>query len=270
MEDFARTLKLFVLTTVMASLAFGLSPSDADAANADTQALPPTQQDWGFEGPLGTFDRAALQRGYQVYREVCASCHSMRFVAFRNLGEPGGPEFSEAAVKVLAAEFIIEDGPDDFGDMFDRPGLPSDYFPDPYRNEEEARAANDGIFPPDLSLITKARHNGPDYLYALMTGYEDPPAGFEMQELMNYNPYFPGRQIAMTPQLIEGIIEYTDGTEANVTQMARDVTEFLHWAAEPKMEERKAMAQPVLFYLLFLAGLLYLTYKKVWRDVGHE
>ena len=191
------------------------------------------------------------------------------YIAFRNLGDPGGPEFAEDAVKALAAEYIIEDGPDEYGDMFDRPGIPSDYFPAPYRNQEEARAANDGAFPPDLSLITKARPDGANYLYSLLTGYEDPPADFEMQELMNYNPYFNGRQIGMTPQLVEGIIEYSDGTEATVTQMARDVTEFLHWAAEPKMEERKAMAQPVLFYLVVLVLLLYFSYKKVWRDVDH-
>ncbi len=259
----------FCAVSVTASLVIASSSAVLGADDADTEALHPPAQEWGFDGPLGAFDRAALQRGYQVYRDVCSSCHSLEYIAFRNLGDPGGPEFSEAAVKALAAEFTIEDGPDEYGDMFDRPGLPSDYFPTPYRNQEEARAANDGAYPPDLSIMTKARHDGPNYLYALLTGYEDPPADFEMQELMNYNPYFPGRQIAMTPQLVEGIVEYSDGTEATVTQMARDVTEFFHWASEPKMEERKAMAQPVLFYLLVLVGLLYLSYKKVWRDVDH-
>ena len=150
-----------------ASLAIATASSVLAADDEDTAALPPPAQEWGFDGPFGAFDRAALQRGYQVYRDVCASCHSMEFIAFRNLGDPGGPEFSEAAVKALAAEFIVEDGPDEYGDMFDRPGLPSDYFPAPYRNQEEARAANDGSFPPDLSIITKARHDGANYVLRL-------------------------------------------------------------------------------------------------------
>ncbi len=227
-------------------------------------------RDWSFNGPFGVFDRGALQRGYQVYREVCSACHSLKYVSFRNLAEDGGPEFSHEAVEALAAEFTIVDGPDDYGDMFDRPGKPFDIFPAPYENDNQGRAANGGALPPDLSLIAKAREAGPDYIYALLMGYnkEIPPL-FKAQEDLNYNPYFPGRQLAMTFQLNEGIIDYTDGTEATSEQMAQDVSQFLYWAAEPKMEARKALAKPVLIYLLILVVLLYASYKRIWREVDH-
>ncbi|TDI62722.1 MAG: cytochrome c1 [Alphaproteobacteria bacterium] len=240
------------------------------AADEATEALSPSARDWSFSGPLGVFDRAALQRGYQLYREVCSACHSLEFIAFRNLADPGGPEFSEEAVKALAAEHSVQDGPDEFGEMFDRPGRLSDYLPSPYLNNNEARAANGGSLPPDLSVIIKARTNGPNYLYALLTGYEDPPADFELADMMNYNPYFSGRQIAMAPQLFEGIVEYSDGTEASVAQMAKDLVQFLTWTAEPKLEERKALAMPVLIYMLILTILLYASYKRIWRDVDHD
>ncbi len=231
---------------------------------------PAPEQDWSFEGPFGTFDRAALQRGFQVYREICASCHSVKYLAFRNLADEGGPEFSEEAVKALAAEYTITDGPDEFGDMYDRPGKPSDRFPSPYDNDNQARAANGGALPPDLSVITKARANGPNYLYALLTGYDEAvPPLFPSQEGLSYNPYFPGRQIAMSKQLVDDLLEYADGTPATAHQMAHDVVQFLHWVAEPKMEERKGMAIPVLIYLGILAVLLYASYKRVWRDVDH-
>ncbi len=230
----------------------------------------PDHQHWHFSGPLGTFDRMALQRGYQVYREVCASCHSMDLIAFRNLSDPGGPGFSEDEVKALAAQFTYEDGPDEFGDMFDRPGKPSDYFPNPYTNENQGRAANGGALPPDLSLITKARKYGPDYVYALMTGYDKPvPPLVEMQVGLYYNPYFSGRQIAMPNQLFPEMVEYADGTVATQEQMAKDVVEFLTWAGEPKMEARKAMAIPVLAYLFILTILMYMSYKRLWRNIDH-
>jgi len=261
-----RAVTIRSLALIAAAALLAASPLVA-AEDTEPQAPPP--QDWSFDGPTGIFDRAALQRGYQVYREVCASCHSMKFVAFRNLADPGGPEFSVDAVEALAAEFTIEDGPDEFGDMFEREGKPSDYFPSPYRNDNEARASNGGALPPDLSVIVKARPNGADYVFALLTGYEDPPADFNLADGMNYNPYFNGRRIAMAPQLTEGIVEYMDGTDATVDRMARDVVQFLTWAAEPRMEERKALAKPVLIYLVLIAILLYMSYKRIWRDVEH-
>jgi len=234
------------------------------------EAEHPAQHDWSFKGPFGTFDRGALQRGYQVYREVCAACHSMKYVAFRNLADKGGPEFSHEEVEALAAEFTVVDGPDDYGDMFDRPGKPFDTFLSPYENDNQARASNGGALPPDLSLIAKAREAGPDYIYALLNGYDhEIPPLFKEQEGLNYNPYFPGRQLAMPPQLGEGIVDYTDGTPATAEQMAHDVTQFLYWAAEPKMEDRKALAKPVLIYLLILVVLLYASYKRIWREVDH-
>ncbi len=234
----------------------------------EAEHAPP--RDWSFNGPFGAFDRAALQRGYQVYREVCASCHSMKYVAFRNLSDKGGPEFSLEAVEALAAEFTVVDGPDDYGDMFDRAGKPFDQFPMAYENDNQARAANGGALPPDLSLVAKAREAGPDYIYALLTGYSDEiPPLFKAQDGLNYNPYFPGRQLAMTRQLADGLVEYTDGTEATEEQMAHDVGQFLYWAAEPKMEARKALAKPVLIYLIILVVLLYASYKRIWREVDH-
>ena len=239
------------------------------AAEGDTAAMPPPAQDWVFEGPFGSFDRAALQRGYQVYREVCAACHAMEFIAFRNLSQPGGPEFSEEAVEALAAEFIITDGPDEYGDMFERPGKPSDYFPSPYRNDNEARAANGGALPPDLSVIAKAPPNESNDRPARLTVSENPTADLDLGIGLHYHPYFSGRQIAMAPPLFEGIVEFADGTEASVDQMSRDVASFLKWTAEPKLEERKALAKPVLIYLVLLTILLYMSYKRIWRDVDH-
>ena len=240
------------------------------AGDSATAALPPEPQSWSFAGPFGSYDRAALQRGYQVYREVCAACHGMKYVAFRNLSQAGGPEFSAEEVKALAAEFTIEDGPDEFGDMFERPGKPSDYFPDPYPNDNAARAGNGGALPPDLSLINKARANGPDYVFAILTQYADAPTDFELSPGMEYNPYFGGRQIAMAQPLFEGQVEYADGTEAGLDQMARDVVTFLNWAAEPELEARKGMAVPTLIYMVILALLLYLSYKRVWQDVSKD
>jgi ubiquinol-cytochrome c reductase cytochrome c1 subunit len=219
---------------------------------------------WNHGGLFGTYDRAAAQRGLQVYREVCAGCHGLGLVAFRTLSDLG---FSEEEIKAIAAESDYEDGPDGEGEMFDRPGKPFDVFPSPFPNANAAKASNGGAYPVDLSLITKARANGDNYLYSLLTGYTDPPADFELAEGSNYNAYFPGHQIAMPSPLSEDAVEYADGTPATVDQMAKDVTVFLAWTAEPKMEERKSMGLKVIIFLLILAGLFYAVKRKVWSDL---
>jgi len=226
----------------------------------------PEPQNWSFDGPLGTFDRDALRRGFKVYKEVCAACHALGQMSFRNLSQPGGPEFSEAEVKAIAAEYTVTDGPDSYGDMFDRPGLPRDRFVSPFPNENAARAANGGAYPPDLSLITKARSGGANYLYALLTGYEDAPEGVTLRPGLHYNPYMAGGAIAMPSPLMDDIVEYTDGTSATVAQMASDVTYFLSWTAEPELEARKETGVMVLIYLTIFAGLLFFAMRKVWAD----
>jgi ubiquinol-cytochrome c reductase cytochrome c1 subunit len=228
---------------------------------------------FSFEGPFGTYDRAALQRGFQVYKEVCSACHSLKLVAFHNLGDPGGPGFSEAQVKALAAGFQVPADPDDQGRTYDdsgqrimRPGIPADYFPWRFDNDKAARVANNGALPPDLSVIVKAREGGPQYVYSILTGFgQKPPANEAMADNMNYNPYFPGHQIAMPPPLSDGIVTYADGTPATVANMAHDVVTFLAWTAEPKMEERKRVGFGTVIYLLAFSGLLYLAYRRVWH-----
>jgi ubiquinol-cytochrome c reductase cytochrome c1 subunit len=240
----------------------GMASSPALAAEEEIH-LPDTR--FSFEGLFGTFDRASAQRGFQVYKEVCAACHSMRQHYYRNLRELG---LSEAEVRAIAATVQVTDGPNDDGEMFERPGRPSDRFRAPFANEKAARAANNGALPPDLSVITKARENGPDYLHALLIGYGDPPDGVTLMEGMNYNKYFPGHQIAMAPPLSgEGQVTFHDGTTATVDQMARDVTTFLAWAAEPEMEGRKAMGVRIILFLTILGGLAYAVKRKVWADV---
>ncbi|MAU40693.1 MAG: cytochrome c1 [Kordiimonas sp.] len=235
----------------------------------------PPKNDWAHVGPFGKFDKAALQRGFQVYKEVCASCHSLDLVAMRTLSDLG---YNEDEVKAIAKEYDVMDGPNDDGEMFSRPGRPSDYFPAPFANDQEARAANGGALPPDLSLIAKAREHlslfrpwksqyGEDYLVALLTGYDDAPEGFELGEGMSYNTYFAGHQIAMAAPLSEDQVEYADGTPATVKQMSKDVATFLYWASEPKMEARKELGFKVLAFLLILSILLYFTNKKIWADV---
>lgn len=240
---------------------------------------------FSFEGPFGTFDRGQLQRGYKVYKEVCAACHSMNLLSFRNLAQPGGPEFTEEQAKALAVTFTVRDGPGADGEMFDRPGLPSDPFPASFPNEEAARAANGGALPPDLSLITKSRAGwhgtfnqfingvgGPDYVHSVLTGYEEPPEELkaEQPEGTYYNPYFAtGHWIAMPPPMSDGQVTYDDGAPNTVEAMSRDVSAFLAWAAEPKMEERKSMGLSVIAYLAILAVLLYFVKEKIWRNVEH-
>jgi ubiquinol-cytochrome c reductase cytochrome c1 subunit len=223
-------------------------------------------QQWSFGGLFGTFDRGELQRGFQVYNNVCSACHSARLLAYRNLREIG---FSEDQVKKIAAAKEVRDGPNDAGEMFNRPGAPADKFVKPFPNDKAARAANNGALPPDLSLIVKARKGGADYIYALMTGYKQAPAGATVPEGMSYNAYFPGHNIAMPNPLSEGAVEYADKTKATVDRMARDVTVFLAWAAEPEMEARKRMGVKVLLFLLILTGMLYAVKRKIWADVKH-
>jgi cytochrome c1 len=227
-------------------------------------------QSWSFSGPFGHFNNAQLQRGYRVYKDVCSNCHSMRLLSYRNLGEPGGPEFSKEAVEVLAAQAQITDGPNDQGEMFQRPGRPSDRFRSPYPNEQTAQKMNKGALPPDLSVMAKARPGGADYIYALLTGYRDPPADFKLTNGLFYNLAFPGHQIAMPPPLTDGVVPYTDGTKRTVDNYARDVAAFLTWAAEPKLEERHKLGARVLIFLIAFALIMFLAKRVVWSRVhGH-
>ena len=237
----------------------------ADDHSHEAAALPHAH--FHFEGPFGTFDRASAQRGFQVYKEVCSACHSMRLLSYRNLLELG---LSDAEVRAIAATVTVNDGPNDEGQMFERPGRASDRFRSPFPNEAASRAANNGAAPPDLSVITKAREEGPHYVNALLTGYADPPAGMTMGDGMNYNRYFPGNQIAMAaPLREEGQVEYADGTKATVEQMAHDVVNFLQWAAEPEMEARKRMGVKWVLFLGILAVLAYATKRKIWANIPH-
>lgn len=256
-----RSLKaLMVAAGLLAGAGLGTTPAQAAG---EAVALPDVR--FSFNGIFGHFDRASAQRGLQVYKEVCANCHAMHLLSYRNLTELG---LSDAEVRAIAATVQVQDGPNDEGQMFERAGRPSDRFRSPFANEKAARAANNGAYPPDLSVIAKAREGGATYLYALLTGYEDPPAGVTLMDGMHYNKYFAGHQIAMAAPLSgEGQVEYADGTKATVEQMARDVTQFLAWAAEPEMEERKAMGVKIVLFLTVLGGLAYAVKRKVWADV---
>ena len=226
--------------------------------------------DWSFKGLFGKFDRASLQRGYQVYTEVCASCHSMKYLSYRNLSEEGGPEFSEAAAKAIAASFEVKDGPNADGEMFTRPGKLSDKFVMPYDNVKAAQAANGGAYPPDMSVLVKARGGGVDYIYSLLQGYEDPPSGVTLDDGVYYNKYMYGNKIRMASPLSDGIVEYGDGTNASVEQMSKDVTTFLMWAAEPHLEARHQMGFKAIVYLIILTILVYFSMKKIWSRVESE
>ena len=282
------------------ALALGGAMSAAQAAEgneADSHEVTPDRQNWTFSGPFGTYDRAQLQRGFKVYREVCANCHSLNLISFRNLSQRGGPEFSEAQVKALAAEYKVKDGPNDSGDMFERPGRPSDRFPWNFANDQAARSANGGALPPDMSVLVKARgykrgfplflvdpfiqyqEHGADYVVGILTKYEEPPKGMKMGDGQYYNTGMPGHKIAMPNPLAAVVDEktgkplddkfYPDGTVADKMQVAKDVTAFLMWTAEPKLEERKKTGFKVMAFLLVFAGLLFYAKKKVWADVGH-
>ena len=265
-------------------VAGGLLVGSAGQARAEEAETPPAQK-WSFSGPFGTYDRGSLQRGLKIYKEVCSNCHSLNYIAFRNIADHGGPGYSEAQAAGLAAEYKIKDGPNDQGEMFERPGRPADYFPAPFPNEQAARAANGGGLPPDLSLIAKARgyergfprfifdfftqyqEQGPDYVAAILQGFEDkPPAGVTLPDGSYYNKYFPGHAIKMPKPLNDGQVTFDDGSPATVAQYAKDVTTFLMWAAEPHMEARKQMGFMVFVVLIILAGMTYFTKKKVWAD----
>ena len=226
--------------------------------------------DWTFKGLFGKFDRASLQRGYQVYTEVCAACHSMKYLSYRNLSEKGGPEFSVAQAKAIAASFEVTDGPNADGEMFQRPGKLSDKFVMPYENVKAAEAANGGAYPPDMSVLVKARGGGVDYIYSLLQGYEEAPSGMILDDGVHYNKYMYGKKIKMSAPLSDGIIEYSDGTNPSVEQMSKDVTTFLMWAAEPSLEARHQMGFKAIVYLIILTILVYFSMKRIWSRVKSE
>ena len=226
--------------------------------------------DWSFKGLFGKFDRASLQRGYQVYTEVCASCHSMKYLSYRNLAEKGGPEFPEDQAKAIAASFEVMDGPNADGEMFARPGKLSDKFVMPYDNVKAAQAANGGAYPPDMSVLVKARGGGVDYIYSLLQGYEEAPSGMTLDDGVHYNKYMYGNKIRMAAPLSDGLVEYGDGTAATVEQMSKDVTTFLMWAAEPHLEARHQMGFKAIIYLIILTILVYFSMKKIWSRVESE
>ena len=284
-SKFTRT--LFAGVVAAAGLAF------AAPALAAGGAEHPRNYAFSFEGPFGTFDQAQLQRGYKVYREVCAACHSMNLLSFRNLGERGGPFWSEEYpnpndnpyVKAIAAEFEIADIDSETGEANTRPGVPADRFPDPYPNPTAAAAANGGAAPPDLSVMAKARHGGADYIASLLAGYEEAPAGLRISPGQYYNPYMPGDMtpfwegdhdhvppggfIAMPPPLRDGQVTFDDGTESTVSQMSQDVAAFIAWASDPHATERKKTGVVVLLYLLIFATLTWFSYRRIWRNVAH-
>jgi len=223
---------------------------------------------WSFKGIFGTFDRASLQRGYQVYQEVCSGCHSVQHLSYRNLSEKGGPEFSIEEAKAIASQFEVEDGPNSDGEMFNRPGRLSDKFVKPYPNIQASTAANGGAYPPDMSVLAKARAGGADYIYSLLLGYEEAPSGFELDDGVYYNKYMPGNKIKMSAPLSDGLVEYSDGTQSTTTQMAKDITTFLVWAAEPHLESQHRMGFKAIIYLIILLTLVYMSKQKVWSRLG--
>lgn len=251
---------MFMKTFVSAALAATLLTGSVFAAGDAKHAEP---QEWSFEGVFGEYDLQSAQRGYQVFSEVCASCHGLKYFRFRNLADLGYPE---PMIKAFAAEkdypFIDDAGDEDF-----RPGVPADAWPNPFANDQQAAASNGGALPPDLSLMVKARHDGANYIYALLTGYEDAPADFSLSDGKAYNPYFPGGQISMQPPIGDDYVTYEDGTPATKEQIARDVTMFLAYVSEPHLTERKATGRGVMVFLFIMIILSYLSYKKVWKPV---
>jgi len=225
---------------------------------------------WSFKGLFGKFDRGSLQRGYQIYSEVCAGCHSMKYLSYRNLIEKGGPEFSVDQAKAIAASFEVTDGPNADGEMFVRPGKLSDKFVMPYENEKAAQAANGGAYPPDMSVLAKARSGGANYLYSILLGYEAPPSDIILDEGVYYNKYMYGNNIKMAKPLEDGSVEYSDGTTATEEQMAKDVATFLMWAAEPHLESRHKMGFKAIVYLIILTILVYFSMKKIWSRIESE
>ena len=226
--------------------------------------------DWSFKGVLGKFDRGSLQRGYQVYTEVCASCHSLKYLSYRNLSEKGGPEFSVEQAKAIAASFEVTDGPNADGEMFVRPAKLSDKFVMPYENSKAAQVANGGAYPPDMSVLVKARSGGANYIYSVLLGYEDPPSGITLDDGVYYNKYMYGNKIKMPKPLDDDVVEYNDGTKATEEQMAKDLVTFLAWTAEPHLEARHKMGFRATIYLIILTILVYFSMKKIWSRIESE
>lgn len=255
-------MRYFLIALSAACLLAGAMPAPATASGTAEPEI--TDVKYSFEGPFGTYDRAALQRGLQVYRQVCSACHGMDRTYYRNFKDLG---YSEGQVKAIAAEYTVMDGPNDEGEMFERPARPSDHVKNPFANEKAARAANNGAYPPDLSLIAKARHGGADYVYSILTHYKDAPADVTLQPGQHYNTAIGGHIIAMAPPLVEGAIAYEDGTPTTVDQYAKDVSQFVAWAAEPELEQRKRMGVKVILFLAVFAGLVYTTKRHIWSDL---
>jgi cytochrome c1 len=253
---------VFAAVAALSVTVTGIAAAEEAAGGHGAPAI--AAQHWSFGGLFGTFDQAQLHRGFEVYNNVCAACHSLSLVAYRNLSAVG---LSEDEIKQIAAAKEVPGEPDDDGNPTTRPALPSDRFVPPFPNENAARAANNGALPPDLSLIVKARIGGADYLHALLTAYGEPPAGFKLQEGLQYNAAFPGHQIAMPPPLNEDQVQYADGTKATVEQMSLDVAAFLAWTAEPELEARKRLGIKVMLFLILLTAMLYAIKRKVWADV---
>jgi ubiquinol-cytochrome c reductase cytochrome c1 subunit len=241
----------------MAAVALGAASSPALAQ--ETPPLP--HQEWSFDGIFGTYDRAAMQRGFQVYKEICSACHPVNHLSFRDLTALG---YTADQVKAIASTFQVEDGPNDQGKMFKRPGRPSDPIPGPFANDEAARAANGGALPPDLSMVVKAREGGPDYVFALLNGFKNPPSGFQVPSGKYYNEYFAGHLISMPPPLSDGAVTFADGTKATVPQMAHDVVTFLSWAAEPDLDARHRIGARVFLFLIVGVGIFYAAKRKIW------
>ena len=256
-NSFIKLLATILITTFFFGKAY---PSSKDLLKID----------WSFTGLTGKFERDSLQRGYQVYKEVCSSCHSMKYLSYRNLGQKGGPEFTLEEVKAIAASYDVEDGPNSEGEMYERPGRPSDHFVNPYPNDNAAIAANGGAYPPDMSVLVKARPGGANYIYSILMGYEEKPAGFVLDEGVYYNKYMDGNKIKMMSPISHDLIEYTDGTVATQAQIAKDVTTFLTWAAEPHLEARHRTGTKVIIYLIILSVLVYFSMKKIWSRVDAE
>ena len=255
-------LKPILLLAIFTTISF--------SSNASEQSKKLLNLGWSFKGFFGKFDRASLQRGYQVYAEVCSACHSMKYLSYRNLAEAGGPEFSEEQAKVIASQYEVTDGPNNDGEMFTRPARLSDNFVGSFANEEEAKAANVGAYPPDMSVLVKARKGGANFIYSVLLGYDDPPSDITLDDGVYYNTFMSGNKIKMAKPLSESLVQYSDGTPATEEQMAKDVTTFLAWAAEPHLEARHKLGFRTVTYLIIITILVYFSMKKVWSRIETE
>tara|TARA_B100000579_G_scaffold437621_1_gene467812 strand:+ start:1117 stop:1872 length:756 start_codon:yes stop_codon:yes gene_type:complete len=242
---------------------FFISTNNLFSAETSSKSMP--KHEWSFKGMTGTFDRSAVQRGYKVFREVCSGCHSMNLLYYRDLLDIG---FSEEQIKAIASEYTVMDGPNDEGEMFERPAKLADKFVDPYSNEQEARISNNGSYPPDLSVITKARKYGVDYLYNLLIGYTDAPNDFELGDGMYYNKWMEGNQIAMAQPLDDEYVDYDDGTDNSLPQLAEDVVTFLAWSAEPELEVRKKLGIRSILFFVVIGFLFYFVKIRLWRNIN--